>query len=103
MALLLGFFGPKPFFSQQLNSSRWPLYCDQSVTSADVRPSVGREHKKRRYASLGEPLKCALILSTILLGISTHNGLADLLIGPTRAAILALLHGHAGQSFYTAK
>src|SRR5437660_12688487 len=73
MALLLGFFGPKPFFSQQLNSSRWPLYCDHSVTSADIRPSVGREHQKRRYASLGEPSKCVLILSTIVLGMSTQT------------------------------
>ena len=36
------FFEPKPFFNQQLNSSRWPLYCDHSVTSADVRLSVGK-------------------------------------------------------------
>src|SRR5438132_6518317 len=35
------FFEPKPFFIQQLNSSRWPSYCDHSVTSADVRLSVG--------------------------------------------------------------
>ncbi len=35
------FFGPKPFFNQQLNPSRWPSYCDHSVTSADVRLSVG--------------------------------------------------------------
>jgi hypothetical protein len=35
------FFEPKPFFNQQLNSSRWPIYCDHSVTSADVRLSVG--------------------------------------------------------------
>jgi hypothetical protein len=35
------FFGPKPFFDQQLNPSRWPSYCDHSVTSADVRLSVG--------------------------------------------------------------
>jgi hypothetical protein len=33
----------KPFFNQQLNPSRWPLYCDHSVTSADVRLSVGVE------------------------------------------------------------
>src|SRR5207237_4969511 len=52
-------------------------------------------------ASLGETLKCVLILSTIVLGMSTHNGLADLLFGRTRGAILALLYGHAGQSFYT--
>jgi hypothetical protein len=35
------FFEPKPFFNQQLNLSRWPIYCDHSVTSADVRLSVG--------------------------------------------------------------
>jgi predicted nucleotidyltransferase len=32
----------------------------------------------------------------------TLNGLADLLFGRTRGAILALLYGHADQSFYTA-
>jgi hypothetical protein len=39
------FFEPKPFFIQQLNPSRWPIYCDHSVTSADVRLSVGRTIK----------------------------------------------------------
>src|SRR6266478_5438535 len=29
--------GPNHPFNQQLNSSRWPIYCDHSVTSADVR------------------------------------------------------------------
>jgi hypothetical protein len=29
------------FLNQQLNSSEWPNYCDHSVTSADVRLSVG--------------------------------------------------------------
>ena len=33
--------GPNHLFNQQLNSSRWPIYCDHSVTSADVRLSVG--------------------------------------------------------------
>jgi hypothetical protein len=33
--------GPNHLFNQQLNSSRWPIYCDRSVTSADVRLSVG--------------------------------------------------------------
>src|SRR6266403_6216000 len=33
--------GPNYPFNQQLNSSRWPIYCDHSVTSADVRLSVG--------------------------------------------------------------
>src|SRR3981081_1128086 len=33
--------------------------------------------------------------------MSTHNGLADFLFGRTRGAILALLYGHADQSFYT--
>src|SRR5438445_3591239 len=51
--------------------------------------------------SIGEPLKCVLILSTIVPGMSTHNGLADLLFRRKRGAILALLYVHAGQSFYT--
>jgi len=46
-------------------------------------------------------LKFVLILSTIVLGMSTSNGLADLLFGRTRGALLALLYGHADQSFYT--
>ena len=46
-------------------------------------------------------MKCVLILSTIVLGMSTDNGLADLLFGRTRGAILALLYGRADQSFYT--
>jgi predicted nucleotidyltransferase len=33
--------------------------------------------------------------------MSTYNGLADLLFGRTRGNILALLFGHADQSFYT--
>lgn len=34
--------------------------------------------------------------------MSTHNtGLADLLFGRTRGAVLALLYGRADQSFYT--
>lgn len=32
-----GFLQLNPLFNQQLNSSRWPIYCDHSVTSADVR------------------------------------------------------------------
>jgi hypothetical protein len=44
-------------------------------------------------------LKCVLILSTTVLGMSTYNGLADLLFGRTRGAILALLFGHVEQSF----
>src|SRR5215471_7982541 len=46
-------------------------------------------------------LKCVLILSTIVLGMSTTIGLADLLFGRTRGAVLALLYGRADQSFYT--
>jgi hypothetical protein len=42
-----------------------------------------------------------LILSTLVLGMSTHNRLADLLFGSTGGAILARLYGHADQSFYT--
>jgi len=35
--------GPNHPFNQQLNSSKWPIYCDHSVTSADVRLNVGLE------------------------------------------------------------
>ena len=49
----------------------------------------------------GKPLKCVLILSTIVLGMSTHSGLGNLLFGRTRGAILALLYGKADHSFYT--
>jgi len=46
-------------------------------------------------------VKVGLILSTSVLGMSTNDGLGDLLFGRTRGAILALLYGRAGQSFYT--
>ena len=46
-------------------------------------------------------MNIVLILSTIVLEMSTDKGLADLLFGRTRGAILALLYGHADQSFYT--
>ena len=46
-------------------------------------------------------LKCVLILSTLVLEMSTTTGLADLLFGRTRGAVLALLYGRADQSFYT--
>jgi predicted nucleotidyltransferase len=47
-------------------------------------------------------LKIVLIMSTIVLGMSTTaSGLADLLFGRTRGAILALLYGRSDQSFYT--
>jgi hypothetical protein len=41
-----------------------------------------------------------VLLSTIVLGMSTTTGLADLLFGRTRGAVLALLYGGADQSFY---
>jgi len=39
-------FEGKPFFNQELNPSRWPRYCDHSVTSADVRLSVGFDRRR---------------------------------------------------------
>jgi predicted transcriptional regulator len=44
-------------------------------------------------------LNGVLIMNTLVLGMSTHNGLADLLFRRTRGAILALLYGDADQSF----
>ena len=46
-------------------------------------------------------MKVVLILSTIVLEMSTTAGLADLLFGRTRGAVLALLYGRTDQSFYT--
>jgi len=85
--------------AQSLAPSGWPQVCDHSATSSDVRPSVGRLNKE--WANSSEPLKTVLIMSTIVLEMSTHSGLADLLFGRTRGAILALLYGRADQSFYT--
>ena len=90
-----------PLVLQQLNFAEWPQFCDHSVTSADVRLSVGPRTQKRGEANSSKPSKRVLILSTIVLGMSTYNDLADLLFGRTRGAILALLFGHADQSFYT--
>ena len=36
-----GYSQPISLFGQLLNVSRWPQFCDHSVTSADVRLSVG--------------------------------------------------------------
>ena len=45
------------FFNQQLNSSRWPQFCDHSLTSADVRLNVGfdphRNQKDRLMFAIG--------------------------------------------------
>jgi hypothetical protein len=34
-------FSVSPLVLQQLNFAEWPQFCDRSVTSADVRLSVG--------------------------------------------------------------
>jgi hypothetical protein len=41
---------------QQLNFAEWPLYCDHSVTSADVRLSVGVKTKRQRFATVSRTL-----------------------------------------------
>jgi predicted nucleotidyltransferase len=46
-------------------------------------------------------LEFVLIPSTLVLGMSTRNGLGNLLFGRTRGAILALLYGRTDRSFYT--
>ena len=35
-----------PAIFQQLNFAEWPQFCDHSVTSADVRLSVGNTHRE---------------------------------------------------------
>src|SRR5438132_492022 len=45
---------PKPFFSQQLNSSRWPLYCDLAVvelaTDLFIQQAGGYQHHDLPFA-----------------------------------------------------
>jgi hypothetical protein len=43
---------PYPLIFQQLNFTEWPQFCDQSVTSADVRLSVGQESQTVRKGVL---------------------------------------------------
>jgi predicted nucleotidyltransferase len=62
--------------------------------------NMDQEHKLKISKSR-RPLEYVLILSTIVLGMSTLNGLGNLLFGRTRGAVLVLLYGHADQSFYT--
>src|SRR5439155_18934259 len=42
------YYQPIPIIFQQLNSTKWPQFCDHSVTSADVRLSVGPNSKSCR-------------------------------------------------------
>ena len=67
---------------------------------AALAASTGRSCDLKEIICLGI-LKCVLILSTLVLEMSTTTGLADLLFGRTRGAVLALLYGRADQSFYT--
>src|ERR1700733_2269350 len=76
-------------------------FCDQRRCSPKRRPNDSTRTLKEDKRIEANSLKCVLILSTIVLGMSTRNGLGDLLFGRTRGAILALLYGRAGQSFYT--
>jgi len=50
-----GYSQPIPLFGQLLNVSRWPQFCGHSVTSADVRLSVGRECSSQIPARLYQP------------------------------------------------
>jgi len=49
------FFQPISLIGQQLNLSRWPQFCDHSVTSADVRLSVGHEASETMVGVKFEP------------------------------------------------
>src|ERR1700746_2448943 len=44
-----GILSAQALFNQRLNLSRWPQVCDHSVTSADVRLSVGNRNRELRY------------------------------------------------------
>src|SRR6266849_10246204 len=77
-----------PFFNQQLNSSRWPVYCDHSVTSADVRLSVGWRN---------DELKICIVRPLFLYAVLF---VADLLHPINHLAVLLFLNGdvrHSGR------
>src|SRR2546426_6308526 len=52
-------FRPNCVFNQQLNSSGWPIYCDHSVTSADVRltsaENIKNEHERSEREAISRP------------------------------------------------
>jgi uncharacterized protein len=59
------------------------------------------DHGTKKGGSISS-LNNVLIVSTIVLVMSTGNSsFANVLFGRTRSAVLALLYGHADQSFYT--
>jgi hypothetical protein len=46
----------KPVFNPQLSLSRWPQFCDHSVTSADVRLNLGNAHRETVEGRVGRAL-----------------------------------------------
>src|SRR5438874_13375343 len=63
-------FRPNCVFNQQLNFSKWPIYCDHSVTSADVRlrfgnglrnPGTSCFKKKRKVTRVRRPGPCRCV------------------------------------------
>jgi len=54
-------------FNQQLNLSEWPNYCDHSVTSADVRLSIGvqtfRKKEESKYNACAKAASGATLVS----------------------------------------
>src|SRR6266704_2040666 len=75
---------PKPFSNQQLDSSRWPQFCDHSVTSADVRLSVGWRNDELKIC-----IVCLSFPHAILL-------VADLLHPVDHLAVFLFLNGDVG-------
>jgi len=74
-----------------------------SVIAGSFRDERPRGSRLAPHSFLLMPiLNSVLITSTIVLVMRTKNdGLASVLFGRTRSAVLALLYGHPDQSFYT--
>ena len=53
-SLLSAYYQRIPLVLQQLNFAEWPQFCDHSVTSADVRLSVGRTIKREHLKRISE-------------------------------------------------
>src|ERR1700704_6314718 len=61
--------------SRRIHSSRGPLYCDHSVTSADVRLSVGPTNRSK---SEEDSLRILVRMTDLVLGRTPRRSLSSL-------------------------
>src|SRR4029077_19416955 len=66
-------FRPNHASNQQLNSSEWAIYCDHSVTSADVRLSVGAIERDTNRAT--SPARLCLRPTSVSFSVASSRQL----------------------------